>query len=340
MRVPARGPFDAVIAARVLAAHDVPGVSATDVTARRHRRWIRVGGRQVPVTLALIEDVGVDIVIDAAFVPAGWQVPGRAARPDAGPVLNDGMRRSLRGLVTRWFGLDVDLEPAHRALAGDPVLAPLIEARPGLRVTGCVDEFEAVVTVVLGQQVSLAACRTFAGRFVAAARLDVMPGAAGHARRRHGGPDGAGRTMAGAGLVPFPGPERYAGLEATELQQAVGITGARARTLAGVVAAWSEGFRLAVLSPEEGRAALLALPGIGPWTADYLAVRLLGDADVFVSGDLVARRAMARALGAGPLTPRQAAREAERWSPWRSYALFHLWAAEAYADRDPAGGPD
>ncbi|WP_344884861.1 DNA-3-methyladenine glycosylase 2 [Zhihengliuella alba] len=328
MRVEANGLFDAGTSARVLAAHDVPGVSSTDVAGRLHRRWVRAAGRDVQVELTLVEDAGIDVLVQRTGGSLGRAAPEEGLPPTSADAGSGGeTQRDLERLVARWFGLEDDLGPARTALAADPVLAPLLAERPGLRVTGCVDEFEAVVTAVLGQQVSLAACRTFAGRFVAAARPDPASGAPGDS-------PGAGRgrdSGEGLGLVPFPGPERYAGLEAAELQQAVGITGARARTLAGVVAAWSEGFRLDALPPGEARAALLALPGIGPWTAEYLAVRLLGDADTFISGDLVARRALAGALGAGPLTPRQAAAHAARWSPWRTYALLHLWASEAYA---------
>lgn len=91
-----------------------------------------------------------------------------------------------------------------------------------------------------------------------------------------------------------------------------------------VARAWQAGFTLAGQPPEQARRRLLELPGIGPWTADYLTVRALRDPDTFAAGDLVVRRAL------GNVTAAQARTLSARWSPWRSYALFHLWAASAY----------
>jgi DNA-3-methyladenine glycosylase II/AraC family transcriptional regulator of adaptative response / DNA-3-methyladenine glycosylase II len=155
---------------------------------------------------------------------------------------------------------------------------------------------------VLGQQVSLAAARTFGARLVAA----------------YGAP-GPGD------LTSFPIPEALATVPVEELRATVGLTGARAATLHGLAAAAASGLPLAAgTDPALFRASLLALPGIGPWTADYLAVRVLGDRDAFTASDLVLRRA----LGGVSVAAADAASQA--WRPYRAYALFHLWTATSY----------
>ena len=189
----------------------------------------------------------------------------------------------------RWLGLDVDPAPGVAALAADPVLGPLVLARPHLRVPGSTDAFETAVLVVLGQHVSLAAGQVFAARLVAA----------------HGTPDPV------AGLRSFPTPEALAPLDPQDLQRTVGITGARARTVVAIARAVSDG-TLTLRSQEDfaesgsgtpltprrapdfaaTRAGLLALPGVGPWTADLVALRALRDPDVFLPGDLVLRKAL------------------------------------------------
>ena len=199
-------------------------------------------------------------------------------------------------LIRRWFDLDSDLGPVNQRLSADPLLAPMVEARPRLRVLGHPIPFEAAIGTVLGQQVSVAAARTFAGRLVAA----------------------YGRSGPG-GLMTFPRPEVLRDAEPEELRAAVGLTGSRSRSVQAVAAAFAERGTRSPL----GRSELLALPGIGPWTADYLAVTS-GDLDAFTPGDLVLRRALG-----GVAAPAASAR-AERWRPFRAYALSHLWVTGAY----------
>jgi 3-methyladenine DNA glycosylase/8-oxoguanine DNA glycosylase len=203
--------------------------------------------------------------------------------------------------IRRWLDLDTDTRAITAAFGGDPILGPLVRARPGVRLIGFPDEFEGVVMTVLGQQVSLATARTFGSRLAAA----------------YGTPHAAG-------LLAFPHPERLAAVPVDELRAAVGLTRTRAATVNAVARAWEAGFTLNGHDPGQAREQLLDLPGIGPWTADYLTVRALRDPDTFAPGDLVARRAL------GNVTAAQARALADRWSPWRSYALFHLWAAFAY----------
>jgi AraC family transcriptional regulator of adaptative response / DNA-3-methyladenine glycosylase II len=201
------------------------------------------------------------------------------------------------------FDLDTDPAMVADGLLADPVTGPLVRATPGLRVPGCGEGFELAVRAVLGQQVSLAAARTFGGRLVA----------------QFGEPfDTADHRLTHL----FPAPEAL--IEAD--LETIGLTGRRAATLRALARAVFE--RRLVLDRgadrEECVATLLALPGIGPWTAGYIAMRALGDPDVFPHSDLglveVARHLDiaddARALAA----------YAQRWRPWRSYAAMYLWA--------------
>jgi 3-methyladenine DNA glycosylase/8-oxoguanine DNA glycosylase len=203
-------------------------------------------------------------------------------------------------VVRDWLDLDADLDDVERGFADDPVLGPLVAARPGIRVTGNPDGFETAVMTVLGQQVSLAAARTFTGRLVAA----------------------YGEPIAGTGLTRFPRADRLAAADVDELRAAVGVTNSRARTIHALAEVVADGL---VIAPDvdhaDARRRLLAVPGIGPWTVEYLAVRALGDRDAWPAGDLVLRRVM------GGLTTKQAEAAGAVWSPWRAYALFHLWAA-------------
>jgi AraC family transcriptional regulator of adaptative response / DNA-3-methyladenine glycosylase II len=189
---------------------------------------------------------------------------------------------------------DLDAEPAAYgpALAADPALAPLVGENPGLRAPGTVDPAETAVRAVLGQQVSLAAARTLAGRLVAACGepLPMPDGALTHA---------------------FPAP---AAIDPGVL----GMPESRRRTLRALCA------RLAAGDLALERDELLAIPGIGPWTADYIALRAFG-ADAFPASDLGLRRG-ARAVGL-PDDAAALAAHAERWRPWRRYAAHYLWTA-------------
>jgi AraC family transcriptional regulator of adaptative response / DNA-3-methyladenine glycosylase II len=176
-------------------------------------------------------------------------------------------------------------------LAADPALAESVRKEPGVRVPGAVDGFEIAVRAVVGQQVSVPAARKVLGKLVTAAG-------------RAGFPDAAA-------LLALP-------------DEAFAMPAARRATLRGLATAVVEGLRLDGGSDRaEARAALLELPGIGPWTADYIALRALGDPDVFLPTDLGIRRGAA-ALGL-PDDPKKLAAHAERWRPWRSYATIRLW---------------
>jgi AraC family transcriptional regulator, regulatory protein of adaptative response / DNA-3-methyladenine glycosylase II len=200
--------------------------------------------------------------------------------------------------------LDLDADPgAHNAvLATDPALASRVAADPGLRAPGTVDPAETAVRAVLGQQVSLAAARALAARLVAVCGTPLPA------------PDG-GLTHA------FPPPERIAAAELA----ALGMPDARRRTLRELARRLAGGELDLHADPADVRERLLAIPGIGPWTASYIALRALGDPDAFPAGDAGLRRG-ARALGL-PDAPAALEAHAERWRPWRRYAAQHLWAA-------------
>ena len=205
--------------------------------------------------------------------------------------------------------LDLDADPRAPAatLAADPVLAPLVAATPGMRAPGTVDPAESAVRAVLGQQVSLAAARTLARRLVAACGAPLAA------------PEGALTHV-------FPAPEAIAD---EAVLAAVGMPRARQRTLYALCARLAAGDLVLDdrADPAAVREDLLAIPGIGPWTADYIALRALRDPDAFPAGDLGLQRS-ARALGLPADTAGLTARP-ERWRPWRRYAAHHLWAARA-----------
>jgi AraC family transcriptional regulator of adaptative response / DNA-3-methyladenine glycosylase II len=284
------GAWDHAHAVGLLAAHSVPGAEATDVAAATHARLVELGSGAARASYRLdlsFASTGVDVLLTG---------PGGPSPTGVSAVTVDEARRVVR----TWLDLDADLDDVERGFADDPVLGPLVAARPGIRVTGNPDGFETSVMTVLGQQVSLAAARTFTGRLVAA----------------------YGDPVAGTGLTRFPRAERLAAADVDELRAAVGVTNSRARTIHALAEVVADGL---VIAPDvdhaDARRRLLAVPGIGPWTVEYLAVRALGDRDAWPAGDLVLRRVM------GGLTTKQAEVAGAAWSPWRAYALFHLWAA-------------
>lgn len=219
----------------------------------------------------------------------------------AGDV-GDGACEEWTRRARRLFDLDADPAPIHAHLARDRRLG----ARPGLRVPGAWDGFELAVRAVLGQQVSVRAATTFAGRLVRACG-DALP--AGQAGLTH----------------LYPTPERLA----TADLSGVGLTRARQETLRRLAAAVARGELR--LEPGGDHAAtlarLLALPGIGAWTAQYVALRVLRDPDALPVEDLGLRRALAP--HGPPLSAAALRRAGEAWRPWRSYAAMALWMGAA-----------
>lgn len=209
--------------------------------------------------------------------------------------------------------LDLDAAPdvVDRSLADDDLLSPLIDARPGLRVPGSPDGFETAVFAVVGQQISVAAAATLVGRIVG----------------RFGAPIDCRPDVDGQKALAFPTPDALADADFDGL----GLTNRRQTTIRAVAVAVADGLLLAPgADRDETRQRLLELHGIGPWTADYLALRALGHPDVLLDTDLVVRQVADRLGVADSLTDRSA-----EWSPWRSYATHHLWAASQTLDSDP-----
>ena len=219
--------------------------------------------------------------------------------------------------IRRMFDLDADPLSIGHTLQASPLLAPWVARYPGLRLPGGWDGFEVAVRAVLGQQVSVAAARTLASRIV----------------QRYGTPIDALGTSGLDRL--FPTPE---GLVDADLGQ-LGVTKARVATIQGVARALMEGrvdFRI-----EQPLDRFIhnwvQLPGIGEWTAHYIAMRVLKHPDAFPAADLILRRQANSS--AAPLTPKALQAMAESWRPWRAYSVMYLWRAateSAAAQRDSA----
>ena len=239
--------------------------------------------------------------------------------------------------VRRLFDLDARPDAISTVLGRDPLLRALVTRRPGLRVPGAIDPFEASVRALLGQQVSVAAATTLAGRFAAAfgtpldgpARTKIAAVGTAHTKIAGAGAAVLGPTVAIATLrYRFPTAAEIAARSPAEIA-AIGLPLARASALVTLAAAVAAGsIRLdGMIDLEQFVADLVALPGIGPWTANYLAMRALHAPDAFPAADLGVRKA----LGG---TPRTAAARAEAWRPFRSYAVMYLWSSLGGTDAD------
>ncbi len=207
----------------------------------------------------------------------------------------------------RLLDLDADPVAVDEQLRADPVLAPLVDKAPGRRVPRTVDADEFAVRAVLGQQVSTAAARTHAARLVTAHGTPVDD------------PEGGLTHL-------FPSPGALAELD----PETLAMPRTRRTTFTTLVRRLADGdLHLGADSDwPETRAKLLALPGFGPWTADVIAMRALGDPDAFLPTDLGIRRA-ARELGL-PSTPAALTARAAAWRPWRAYAVQYLWATDSH----------
>ena len=284
VRLPYRPPYDWPAILGYLAAHAIPGVE-------------------------LVRD-GVYLRTAAVGAHRGWLSVAADPDPDPKrPALQATIATSLAGVlmsvVARLRRLfDLDARPAAIAahLVRDRRLARHVRARPGLRVAGAFDPFEAAARAVLGQQVSVAAGGTIAARLT--------------------------RQLGGAIATPhpslthlFPGADAVADATARDLAT-LGVPASRAATLRTLARAVARGeISLdAASEPAQLVEQMLALPGVGPWTAHCLAMRGLGWPDAFPEDDLVLRQAL------GGITGRQARALAERWRPWRAYGATHLWA--------------
>lgn len=232
------------------------------------------------------------------WLEVGVEFPDAAARPE--------IERRLRAM----FDLEAEPELINAQLAVDPLMARLVAARPGLRVPGTWDGLELAIRAVLGQQITVVAAIRLAGKLVA---QYGQPLATPHAGITH----------------VFPTAEVLAAADLATL----GMPKARGRTLSGVAQALLEDPQLfePKASLKDGVARLVALPGIGDWTAQYIAMRQLREPDAFASGDIGLINALA-ALEGGPVSARQLLVRAEAWRPLRAYAAQHLWVSLSRVD--------
>ncbi|WP_159832784.1 DNA-3-methyladenine glycosylase family protein [Burkholderia sp. 8Y] len=220
--------------------------------------------------------------------------------------------------LSRMFDTGADPRAIGRCLVRDPLLGPLVEAAPGLRVPGAWSGFELVVRTIVGQQVSVKGASTIMARIVqrAGRRID------GHLHE--------------ATSWRFPTP---AELAAADLQQ-IGMPGKRVETVqrfAHDVASGALPIDTPGIDRERLKRDLLAMPGIGPWTVGYVAMRALRDPDAWPDADLVLMQAIAR-HDPSLTTPVQQRAYADRWRPWRAYAAMHLWNGVAMQAGRAKGG--
>ncbi|HET7731551.1 MAG TPA: DNA-3-methyladenine glycosylase 2 [Usitatibacter sp.] len=271
-----RPPYDWDSMLAFLARRAIPGVES--VEARRYARTFRVERN--------------------ARVHRGWLTAAPSPRRGAVRVtVSPSLAGALPVVISRAKHLlDLACRPDDIAT----VLGPLAAAHPGLRLPGAMDGFEVSVRAILGQQVTVAAATTLAGRFAAAFGEPLQTPHAALARC-------------------FPTPSGVAALDPGDVAK-LGIVGARARAIVALAREVAEGrLRLDPAADLDATlAALERLPGVGPWTAQYIAMRALAWPDAFPHPDV----AVLKAMGA---KARQAAAAAEAWRPWRAYAVLHLW---------------
>ncbi|MEW1981965.1 AlkA N-terminal domain-containing protein [Citricoccus sp. NPDC079358] len=336
-------PYDAPGIFRFLAVRAVAGVEAADLTRPEDLRYAR--------TLTLPGGPAAVLVFATRTQNRSWTLRARlhlAAAADQGPAL-----AAIRAL----FDVDTDPAEADGVLVADPVLAPLVQATPGVRIPGTVDPHELVVRALVGQQISVAAARTHLGRLAGALGTPYSPPGrppglpSGPPSRlppglSPGAPQGRpprdrpeGEALFGSLHRHFPTAAQIAsGLraplpgEGPDPLRPLRLPGHAVRAVVGTCRALADGGLTvhADAEPEILRRELLARPRIGPWTAAYVAMRVLRDPDAWLDGDVAL---VAGARAAGLLDPDLATRAAHRalavravdWSPFRSSAALHLW---------------
>jgi AraC family transcriptional regulator, regulatory protein of adaptative response / DNA-3-methyladenine glycosylase II len=292
IRLPYRSPYDWDGILAFLAARAIPGVEVA--ADDRYARTIALGDLAGTLT---VEPGPKETLRVAIRFPRLDPLPRIIAR------------------VRRVFDLAADPGLIGAHLAEDPLLAPLVAARPGLRAPGAWDAFELAVRAILGQQISVPAATRLAGRLVAAFGVTLDDPTAGALGLTH----------------LFPPPERLAGADVAALGLMPGARAAALSSLAAAVAADP-----ALLGPyrdlEGAVAHLRSLPGVGDWTAHYIAMRALREPDAFPVADVALHRAMADLTGVRP-TAAELLSRANGWRPWRAYAAIHLWASLASPKR-------
>jgi AraC family transcriptional regulator, regulatory protein of adaptative response / DNA-3-methyladenine glycosylase II len=286
LRLPYRPPLDWQALLSFLAPRAIPGVERVD--ADSYARSVHWDGTSGVVELRNSKS-GSDLLM-RVFLP----------RMDGLIHVVDRVRAML--------DLDADPEVIADDLRRDPVLRPMVEARPGLRVPGSWDGFELGVRAILGQQVSVKAASTLAGRIVELAGSKIN-----------------GFEHLGVSHL-FPDPRVVAGSDLSF----VGLTRSRFETIKRFAAEIADDSL--VLDPSRGLEPMVArlsgIRGIGEWTAQYIAMRACGQPDAFPASDLGLRRAMGNGV---PVPVGELVEQAQAWRPWRSYAAMHLWLSEPSA---------
>jgi AraC family transcriptional regulator of adaptative response / DNA-3-methyladenine glycosylase II len=280
-----RPPFDWPVVSAFLGARAIAGVEALEDGC--YRRTVRIPGEGREHT--------------------GWIAVGLSSRkPTLRVAVSASLVKVLPPALSRVKALmDLACNPAEVAQA----LGALAKPHPGLRVPGAFDGFEIAVRAILGQQVTVAAARTVAGRFAAAFGDPV-------------------RTPFDSLTTLFPTAQRVADLPAGRIAR-LGMPGARARTLIALARAVADG-RLVLVPNADVEATLgclRALPGVGEWTAQYIAMRALSWPDAFPHTDLGVMKAL------GETSARKVLAAGETWRPWRAYAVMHLWQSLAKEQR-------
>ncbi len=277
-----RPPFDWQAMLRYLKARAVPGVE--QVEADTYQRTVRIGG-QTGVLSAHQDRKPGQLILS---VP-----PNLSAH-----------LLSISARARRLFDLLADPMSILEHFENDPLLGPMVCANPGLRVPGAWDPFEVGVRAILGQQISVKAANTLAGRLALAFGEPLEPA-------RGQGPE----TL-------FPEPLRLASADL----KSFGMPGKRAEAIRRFARAVQQNPSLTQTPAnlEQAIERLTAVPGVGPWTAQYIALRALGEPDAFPAGDLGLRRAAAN--GGGQVTESRLEELSKPWRPWRAYAAMHLWS--------------
>jgi AraC family transcriptional regulator of adaptative response / DNA-3-methyladenine glycosylase II len=280
-------PYDFAALLSFLAARAIPGIER--VTESSYARTIAIADECGTLEVRPSRAPGARIDLTVSF-------PRLSALP------------SILGRVRCVFDLGADPIAIAAQLRQDPVLSALVDARPGLRVPGAWDGFELAVRAVLGQQITVAAATKLCGTLVATFGTALAPGSSLLPGLTHVFPTPARLAVADLSVLPMPR--------------------ARSSALASLARAVTNDPSL--LGPQdtldEAVRKLCALPGIGEWTAQYIAMRALREPDAFPAADVALQRALTRADGTRPST-RQLLQRAARWSPWRAYAALHLWAS-------------
>ena len=262
----------------------IPGVEA--ITPERYARTFDLGGQ-------------------SGWIAVTHQAATHRVRVEVAPSLT-GVLPQLLAAIRRSFDLDAAPHDIAEVLEPDPLLQLSVRETPGLRLPGAIDPFETAVRTIIGQQVSVAAATTVMGRIV--------------------------QAFGGSILTPWPELNRLTLTPARLAQESIdtlaplGLNSARAGALLTLSRSLIEG-KISLrpsADPERAMARLQELPGIGPWTAHYFGMRILGWPDAFIGGDLVVKKALA------PLTPRQIEARSAAWRPWRGYAVMHLWHATGF----------